>query len=475
MVSKPVRLSEFRKYLPQSFWLQERCAVAVSGGADSIALTLLINEASNLILDGPSVYAFTVDHGLRQKSGREALEVQQLMQSKGIRHSILTIPTLNRNSSAIETDARLARYTALSRACNTYKISSLYLAHHEDDQVETLLLRLIGGTRWPGLTGMHTQSHNPVSRLVHGSHGILLHRPLLSFPKSRLVATCRSQDMIWMEDPTNEEAGYTIRNAIRKILKRPEQLPTALHAQSLLDLSKELKNTYEHLRQWKSETAAECDVILCKISGTLSFLVKPVLKMKNKDFVAYLLHDFCMVVSPAVDVRHDRAVRMMEALVQHSHSEVEHKATAGGVVWTLKHGRCTLSRQPSMRSEKPIVQVPNTSQKSWNLFDRRYWIHVDGHVQDLVIRNLRKSDMSQLRQLATLRNVARDLELVLTAAQSSTRFTLPVIVFKDESRLVALPSAGLCFDNDIAVQCEFNGQFLLDRILQIDITNDSAI
>lgn len=83
--------------------------------------------------------------------------------------------------------------------------------------------------------------------------------------------------------------------------------------------------------------------------------------------------------------------------------------------------------------------------------------------------------MSQLRQLATLRNVARDLELALTAAQSSTRFTLPVIVFKDESRLVALPSAGLCFDNDIAVQCEFNGQFLLDRILQIDITNDSAI
>lgn len=158
-----------------------------------------------------------------------------------------------------ETNARTLRYQALGRACQAARIRKLFLAHHADDQAETVLMRLANNRLRSGLQamqpvewipecfGMHGVSHSgncqsndrePFRRMPFPveSGGVRMLRPLLGFEKSRLIATCEHHGVAWAEDKTNHLQTYTSRNAIRHVLKKHE-LPVALSIKSLVNLS----------------------------------------------------------------------------------------------------------------------------------------------------------------------------------------------------------------------------------------------
>ncbi|MEN3951588.1 tRNA lysidine(34) synthetase TilS [Iodidimonas sp. SYSU 1G8] len=172
--------------------------VAVSGGADSMALALLARDwaASR----GISLTALTVDHGLRPEAAAEAIQVGDWMAAACIGHETLAWRETPRGN--VQAAARRARYALLDEWCAARGVPILLIAHHLEDQAETVLLRLGRGSGVHGLAGMAPETAPPwpgaPSRL----------RPLLDVPRARLVATLRARGQAWIEDPSNADRRY---------------------------------------------------------------------------------------------------------------------------------------------------------------------------------------------------------------------------------------------------------------------------
>lgn len=166
-------------------------AVAVSGGANSLALALLADRWARA--QGGTVVALTVDHRLRPDSTAEAATVCGWLSARGIRHEILTwqgpYPLHD-----LQAAARTARYRLLGDWCRRQGRLHLLTAHHQDDQAETLILRLGRGSGLNGLAAM--------APVVEDGHHRLL-RPLLPVPSGRLKATLVALGQEWVEDPSN--------------------------------------------------------------------------------------------------------------------------------------------------------------------------------------------------------------------------------------------------------------------------------
>lgn len=173
-----------------------RLAVGVSGGADSLALALLAREWA--LARGGSVLALTVDHGLRRDSADEAVRVAAWMAARGIAHRILRWEG-DKPAAAVQQAAREARAALLAGACRDDGILHLLLAHHRDDQAETVLLRLSRGSGPDGLAGMAP---------VRWGADVRILRPLLDVPHASLTATCRALGQPWVEDPSNRSDHY---------------------------------------------------------------------------------------------------------------------------------------------------------------------------------------------------------------------------------------------------------------------------
>ncbi len=186
------------------FEARPRLAVAVSGGADSMAL-LHLARAWCTGRDG-EILALTVDHRLRPESASEAEAVGVWMARLGVPHRILVRPGPP-PTSGIEAAARAARHALLEDACRAEGILHLLFAHHAGDQRETVAMRAERGPG-PGASGMAALDWRRHCRLL---------RPLLGFEKADLVAIDRSLGQPWVEDPTNASDLYE-RNRMRKRL-----------------------------------------------------------------------------------------------------------------------------------------------------------------------------------------------------------------------------------------------------------------
>jgi tRNA(Ile)-lysidine synthase len=202
-----------------------RLAIALSGGLDSVVLldsicrlhqaqkTTSAKQASQEIT-APRILAFHIHHGL-QKAADEWLLFCEVLAKKykiGFDFRLLHIDT-QLSSGNIEARARAARYEALTELCAYHGIEDLLLAHHQNDQAETVLLQLMRGAGVAGLSGM------PESRILATSteqaSSITLWRPLLHLRREELEAYAREHKLKWIEDPSNRSSKYR-RNAIRK-------------------------------------------------------------------------------------------------------------------------------------------------------------------------------------------------------------------------------------------------------------------
>lgn len=192
-------------------------AVAVSGGPDSMALALLAGDwAAEAARTGDNgdIHFLTFDHGLRRESAGEARQTGAWLAAKGLAHHILCWPqTLPKPASDVQAAARKARYAALEAWCVAHDVQFLLLAHHLEDQAETLLMRLARGSGVDGLSAM-AMSAPPVTRQDEPR----LVRPLLNTPKARLVATLEARGQQWIEDPSNRDRSY-LRVQARELLR----------------------------------------------------------------------------------------------------------------------------------------------------------------------------------------------------------------------------------------------------------------
>ncbi len=186
---------------------RERWLVGVSGGADSVALLHLLVKAgfSDLI-------ACHLDHGLRGRaSAGDATFVKRLAAKLGVTCEVGKADVTARMkdcSESMETAARNARHAFFAECARKYRCPRIVLAHHADDQAETILWNLLRGSH--GLKGMRARQ----DFTTESGAKLEFHRPLLAVRRTELVDWLVSQKQKWREDTSNAEP-VAIRNRLR--------------------------------------------------------------------------------------------------------------------------------------------------------------------------------------------------------------------------------------------------------------------
>jgi len=205
----------------------KRIAVALSGGLDSVVLldTVCRAQAKKQAQSNYQIYAFHVHHGLQKQADDWLIFCEQLAKKYKIHFDFRLLHLGDpRDQGNVEARARAGRYEALVDLCEEYGIEDLVLAHHQNDQAETVLLQLLRGSGVAGLSGM------PQSRDIQiNQHRITLWRPLLKQSRQELESYAKEHKLKWIEDPSNQDVKYR-RNALRKkIIPALEQMqPEAL-------------------------------------------------------------------------------------------------------------------------------------------------------------------------------------------------------------------------------------------------------
>ncbi|KAJ7516409.1 hypothetical protein O6H91_22G057500 [Diphasiastrum complanatum] len=208
----------------------DRIAIAVSGGADSMALCLLAIKWISLqkpdlgLSSVDTLTGMVVDHGLRPESSAEAICVQKWVRKLGIDCRVLKCNLAKDvlSQGHLQEAARLARYSRLEEACRKNDIEFLLTAHHADDQDELFVLRLSRHSGVAGLAGMafttelFSQAQSVCCKDKLNARLILV-RPLLQFRKQDLYKICQNSSQEWVEDTTNQNLFFA-RNRIRKFL-----------------------------------------------------------------------------------------------------------------------------------------------------------------------------------------------------------------------------------------------------------------
>ena len=214
----------------------ERIGVAVSGGVDSVTLLHLLRGLEDYRLE---LAVFHVDHGLRPESAADAEFVRSLAVELGLPF-FLARPAVKEHARANhlspEMAARELRYLELARMAREAGVRRVALGHHRDDQVETVLLRIIRGTGLEGLSGMA-----PIRE-----EGLFV-RPLLAVGRGEILYYAGENGLRWVEDATNREIEIP-RNRVRHVLLpllRAEFNPQVDRA--LLGLAAIARETLSHL------------------------------------------------------------------------------------------------------------------------------------------------------------------------------------------------------------------------------------
>lgn len=187
----------------------DHMVVAVSGGADSLALAVLAAKIR-------PITAITIDHDLRPDSAAEALQVGVWLSRHDIHHQIIKWSGA-KPASNIQALARQARYQLLGKQAAALNSRWILTGHQLDDQAETVLVRLARGSGLAGLSAMTDVANVPGSPR---SSSTKLVRPLLDVPRERLVLALKAMEQEWIEDPSNKDERYD-RIKARKMLENP--------------------------------------------------------------------------------------------------------------------------------------------------------------------------------------------------------------------------------------------------------------
>ncbi len=292
----------------------DRVLVAVSGGADSTAL-LLLGQA----VLGERCVAATVDHGLRPDSAAEARVAAAVCAERGIEHATLTdaLPERVGKTANVSARARALRYRLLEAHARKVGARFVATAHHADDQLETVVMRLNRGSGVSGLAAIRERG-GPIIR------------PLLQWRHSELAALVGACGITAVNDPSNRDDRFD-RARLRKALAGADWLdPRAVgvSAQALGDADAALEWITAHLE--KHFCLLKDDVVEYW-PGTIPFEIS-----------RRIVHRCLRRVDPELDVSGPALARMVAGLLAGKASTLGgvvarlRRNEQGGIVWTFR-------------------------------------------------------------------------------------------------------------------------------------------
>jgi tRNA(Ile)-lysidine synthase len=326
----------------------QRVAVGVSGGADSLALAVLLAEWGRAC--AIDVVALTVDHGLRDESADEARMVGTWLDDLSIVHHIL--PWLIEGeraavTSGVQAQARTARYRLMGEWCRTHGVAHLFVAHHLSDQAETFIMRLRRASTLFGLAGMAPQRD-----LGHNFGGVRLCRPLLSVAKVQLEATLNRRNLHWVNDPSNANPAFervrtrTLIQALEHEGVTPERLAGAARAAArICEILDRAAVQFEAMHSHPNEKGG--------LDLTASAFVALPLVLRER-VLSRVLQRVGGQIYPS---RPAKVARLVGRLV--GHMSTFEGGTLGGCLVTYRGTIFSISPEPSRKGAQKVRKVGN--------------------------------------------------------------------------------------------------------------------
>lgn len=329
--------------------------IAVSGGPDSLALMHLLARWHALSKTAATITVATVDHGLRSASAAEANFVATQAHALGLPH--VTLPWIgDKPASGTLNAARNARYGLLVRYLASLPGSprALITAHHQDDQAETVLMRLARGSGVDGLAAMA-----PI-RVLSQDAQISLVRPLLDVAKTRLEDTLRARNQTWVDDPTNTD--LTTERAQLRQLSPFDQTASHLSPVALCLTARRMARAREALEHATTHLEAQSVTAVPSVSTTITrdtFAAAP-FDLRVRLMTRILLK--CGGTHPSATLAE------IETLIERLETATR-ASTLGGCHIDLTRDTMTIYREPG-RLGLPKLQLQPGTGSTWD--DRFY-------------------------------------------------------------------------------------------------------
>jgi len=320
----------------QLFSSQEKVVVAVSGGADSLALLDLLNSLPPA--HRPRLHAAHLNHRLRGKDAEaDADYVRQVARDLGLHLTVgvaSPLPLVYRQALSVEAAARQLRYAFLLGVARAEGAKKIALGHHLNDQAETLLLHLFRGSGLDGLAGMKYFAYYRDKILV---------RPLLDFSHQQLVNYCIAQGYKPRHDRSNDSPAFT-RNRIRRYLIpwlkeniNPSVEKALARTAAILQKEKEYLDALTE-REWHRSVLESADDMV-KLDK------KKVIKLHPAARARLLRKAYARIRGGAPFDLGGKHLHMLDRLLQEPEGNARH--LPGGVTVWQERDRIVLSRRPA--------------------------------------------------------------------------------------------------------------------------------
>ncbi len=246
--------------------------VACSGGPDSMCLLNLVNslkETMNL-----NVIVAHVDHNVRKESKEEAKMVESYALNNNLTFELMEIISYN-NDTFSENEARKKRYDFFKELQKKYNASILLTAHHGDDLIETILMRLTRGSNLNGYIGIREITTNQNFKIL---------RPLLTTTKKDIIKYLDENNINYAIDKTNDEMIHT-RNRYRKIVLPFLKKENPLVHEKYLKFSRELIEYDKFVTSYiKSKNFIQDDkILIIKLKDESDFIKRKCLEIIIKE------------------------------------------------------------------------------------------------------------------------------------------------------------------------------------------------
>ena len=401
-------------------------AIAVSGGADSIALLYLVSNWAGSSRVNLSI--LSVNHNLRPEACDEIQYVEQVSQQLGHKFFALSW-NCGGTKIALQQHARQGRYDLMSAKCCELGITTLLTAHHLDDVLETYLMRKNKKSGVFGLSHSNSFFHNNIHVL----------RPLLNISKSELIKYLKSQNIRWLEDISNNFDLYE-RNRVRKQI--------AL----LTDFQKtELLNEMQAASKHSAKLGKQLIAIMAESLqiNNYGFAKLDLKKLKNVclDIKIQVLNYVMTIIGGKTTLPRFRSIKK---LLSKFESEDNIKCSLHGCILKEINSKLLIFR------EKAAIVVTAQQFGSFQYWDNRFDILSDKCSTGYYIDRLGFSDYIAIKDQLNLDNLAKisdnNHKLIL--------FTLPVI--KKLEKVVAIPHISYYddFDHGATVKVIFRPRFI---------------
>lgn len=235
----------------------DRIAVGVSGGADSMLLLWALLDKKRQI--GFYLEVININHHIRGvESDRDSSFVEEFCKKHKIDYKIIDVDVLKLKKDekkSIEESARIARYNAFKKVMKADRLNKLFLAHHKNDQAETVLMHIFRGAGISGAVGI--------------KNDLVICRPLLNLKKSEILNIANEHGIEFVEDSTNADSNYT-RNYLRNVV--------------IPEIEKIYPNVVDAICSFSKRCDEAQDFILSKIDDSLIKKCEDYILLNDKAF-----------------------------------------------------------------------------------------------------------------------------------------------------------------------------------------------